>query len=259
MLKVSIITCCYNRAETIRGAIESVLAQDYPDIEYIVVDGASTDGSLDVINEYRGRITTILSEPDHSMYEALNKGIRLATGDVVVMVHSDDFMFDCHVVSDMVAEMERTRADILYADGVFVDANRLDKVIRNWTGGRYSRRKVRMGWLPLHPTCYIRRDAMLRYGLYDEAYKMAADTDFLIRYLYEAKLKVRYLPRYVIRMRMGGMSTDLSRAKAMWHEDVAIMRSHGFPGIPTKLMKMMWKVPQFVTAKFMKPLALPAH
>ena len=249
-MKVSIITCCYNRVNTIRGAIESVLAQDYPNIEYIVIDGASNDGSLEVINEYRERISVIVSEPDHGMYEAINKGIRLATGDIVALVHSDDFLYDDHVVSDVVKEFERSQADFLYADGLFVDADNTDRVVRNWIGGNYKRGKVKFGWLPLHPTCYIKRSIIELLGQYDETYKMAADTDFLIRYLYEARLQVTYLHRYVVRMRMGGMSTDRSRMKAMWKEDIAIMRKHGFSPVPTKLMKMMWKVPQFISAKF---------
>ena len=249
-MKVTIITCCYNRANTIRGAIESVLAQDYPNIEYIVIDGASNDGSLEVINEYRDRISVIVSEPDHGMYEAINKGIRLATGDIVALVHSDYFLYDDHVVSDVVKEFERSQADFLYADGLFVDADNTDRVVRNWIGGNYKRGKVKFGWLPLHPTCYIKRSIIELLGQYDETYKMAADTDFLIRYLYEARLQVTYLHRYVVRMRMGGMSTDRSRMKAMWKEDIAIMRKHGFSPVPTKLMKMMWKVPQFISAKF---------
>ena len=249
-MKVSIITCCYNRVNTIRGAIESVLAQDYPNIEYIVIDGASNDGSLEVINEYRDRISVIVSEPDHGMYEAINKGIRLATGDIVALVHSDDFLYDDHVVSDVVKEFERSQADFLYADGLFVDADNTDRVVRNWIGGNYKRGKVKFGWLPLHPTCYIKRSIIELLGQYDETYKMAADTDFLIRYLYKAQLQVTYLHRYVVRMRMGGMSTDRSRMKAMWKEDIAIMRKHGFSPVPTKLMKMMWKVPQFISAKF---------
>ena len=249
-MKVSIITCCYNRVNTIRGAIESVLAQDYPNIEYIVIDGASNDGSLEVINEYRDRISIIVSEPDHGMYEAINKGIRLATGDIVALVHSDDFLYDDHVVSDVVKEIERSQADFLYADGLFVDADNTDRVVRNWIGGNYKRGKVKFGWLPLHPTCYIKRSIIELLGQYDETYKMAADTDFLIRYLYEARLQVTYLHRYVVSMRMGGMSTARSRMKAMWKEDIAIMRKHGFSPVPTKLMKMMWKVPQFISAKF---------
>ena len=202
-MKVSIITTCYNRCATIRGAMESVLAQDYPDIEYIVVDGASTDGSLDIIDTYKGRLSMILSEPDDGMYEAINKGIRMATGDIIGLVHSDDMLFDNQVISDVVRKFEETKADFVYGDGIYVNANNLSKVVRNWKGGGYHRWKVRFGWLPLHPTCYIRRDVMMREGLYDESYKIAADTDLLVRYLYKAQLKVAYLHRRIIRMRMG--------------------------------------------------------
>ena len=132
-MRISIITSCYNRNATIRGAIESVLAQDYDNMEYIVVDGASTDGSLDVINEYRGRIGRIISEPDHGMYEAINKGIRAATGDVIGLVHSDDFVYDEHVVSDVMEAFERTGADFVYADGIYVDENDINirRIISN--------------------------------------------------------------------------------------------------------------------------------
>lgn len=249
-MKVSIITSCYNRVLTIRGAIESVLAQDFEDIEYIIVDGASKDGSVDVIEEYRNRVAVILSEPDHGMYEAINKGIRMATGDVIGLVHSDDFLYDRHVISDVVRNFERTGADFVYGDGIFVDAENTDKPVRNWVGGNYHKWKVRCGWLPLHPTCYIRREVMMREGLYDESYKIAADSDFLVRYLYEADLNVHYMKRKIIRMRMGGLSTDSKKRKQMWDEDVRMYRSHGFSPIPTKIMKMMWKVPQFVEAKF---------
>ena len=150
-MKVSIITTCYNREKTIRGAIESVLAQDYPHIEYIVVDGASKDGSLDVINEYRGKITKIVSEPDHGMYEAINKGIRMATGDVIGLVHSDDFLYDNHTISAIVDEFRKTNADFIYGDGIYVNAENTQKVVRNWIGGKYYRWKVRCGWLPLPP------------------------------------------------------------------------------------------------------------
>lgn len=249
-MKVSIITSCYNRAGTIRCAIESVLAQDYPDIEYIIVDGASTDGSTEIIRQYEGRVARIISEPDRGMYEAINKGIRAATGDIVGLMHSDDFFFDNHVVSDIVKRFEGTNADFVYGDGLFVDCNDTNRVVRNWIVGSYQRWKVKCGWLPLHPTCYIRRDVMWREGLYDESYKIAADTDLLVRYLYKSRLKVEYLRRYIVRMRMGGLSTDSEKRKAMWHEDIRLYRAHGFCPVPTKVMKMMWKIPQFVTAKF---------
>ena len=251
-MKVSIITSCYNREATIRGAIESVLGQDYPDIEYIVVDGASKDGSMAIINEYRDRIAKVVSEPDHGMYEAINKGIRMSTGDIIGLVHSDDFLYDKHTVSAIVEEFEKTKADFVYGDGIFVNPEDTNKIVRNWRSGAYHRWKVRCGWLPLHPTCYIRRDVMMREGLYDESYKIAADSDLLVRYLYKANLKVAYLRRKIVRMRMGGLSTDSAKRKAMWNEDIRLYTAHGFWAFPTKIMKMMWKVPQFVEAKFMR-------
>lgn len=251
-MKISIITTCYNRAATIQGAIESVLAQDYPNIEYIIVDGLSNDGSMEVINRYKDRVAQIVSERDHGMYEAINKGIRMATGDIIGLVHSDDFLYDTHVISDVVKRFKDINADFLYGDGVFVNATDINKPVRNWIGGTYHRWKVACGWLPLHPTCYIRKDVMMREGLYDESYKIAADSDLLFRYLYMANLKVTYLKRKIIRMRMGGLSTDSARRKMMWDEDVRMYRSHGRWGVSTKIMKMMWKVPQFIEAKFMK-------
>ena len=121
-MKVSIITSCFNRQNTIREAIESVLAQDYPNIEYIIVDGASNDNSLKIINEYKNYINTIISEPDKGMYEAINKGITAATGDIIGLVHSDDFLYDTHVISNIVKKFKQTNADIIYGDGLFVES-----------------------------------------------------------------------------------------------------------------------------------------
>ena len=255
-MKVSIITTCYNRVDTIRGAIESVMAQEYPDIEYIIVDGASSDGSIETIKgiiESQNYRIKFVSEKDYGMYEAINKGIRMATGDIIGLVHSDDMLYDNHVISDVVKRFEESGADFVYGDGVYVNAENIKKPVRNWIGGPYYRWKVRCGWLPLHPTCYIRRDVMMREGLYDESYKIAADTDLLVRYLYKAHLNVEYMHRRIIKMRMGGLSTDSQKRKLMWDEDVRLYAAHGFsPAIITKLMKMAWKVPQFVEAKFIK-------
>ena len=251
-MRVSIITSCYNRAATIRSAIESVLAQDYNDIEFIVVDGSSTDGSLDIIREYADRISIIISEPDHGMYEAINKGIRVATGEIIGLLHSDDFFYDNGVVGRIVERMKRTHADFLYGDGLFVNPDDTNKVVRNWIGGGYRLWKVRHGWLPLHPTCYIRRDVMTRLGLYNESYKIAADSDLLVRYLLTGGLTVTYLNEYIVRMRMGGLSTDSAKRKKMWEEDIRVYVSHGLWPTLTKLEKMAWKVPQFVLALLKK-------
>lgn len=248
-MKVSIITTCFNREATIAQAIESVLAQDYPNIEYIVVDGASNDNSLAIINRYKNKISKIISEPDKGMYEAINKGLRAATGDIIGLVHSDDFLYATNTISRMVAAFEHTDADFVYGNGLFVNPEDTNKVIRNWIGGSYSKWKVKHGWLPLHPTCYIKKSCIDRLGMYNESYKIAADSDFLVRYLYEADLKVYYLNEYIVRMRMGGLSTDSKRRKMMWEEDIRMYRSHGFNPTLTKLQKMAWKVPQFITAK----------
>ena len=200
-MKVSIITSCFNRESTIGQTIESVLAQDYPDIEYLIIDGASCDNSLSVIKHYKNekRIAKILSEPDNGMYEAINKGIRLASGDIVGLLHSDDFFYNTHVISDIVRIFNETGADFVYGNGLYIDAEHTDRVVRNWVSGRYHRWKVRLGWLPLHPTVYIRREVMRRCGLYDESYKIASDSDFLVRYLYENNLHVEYLNKYFVR------------------------------------------------------------
>lgn len=249
-MKVSIITTCFNREKTIRDCIESVVNQKYPDIEYIVVDGASTDSSLTVINEYKNRISRIVSEPDQGMYEAINKGIRRATGDIVGLVHSDDFLYSNETISHIVDKFEQTGADFLYGDGLFVDAADTQKIVRNWIGGSYRLWKVKHGWLPLHPTCYIKRDVMNKRGLYNETYKIAADSDLLFRYLLGGDLSVVYLHEYIIKMRMGGLSTDSRKRRQMWQEDIRMYHSHGMNPVFTKIEKMMWKVPQFVMAKF---------
>lgn len=247
-MKVTLITTCFNRAATIGRTIESVLGQDYPDIEYIVVDGASSDGSLEVIRRYQG-IAQIVSEPDNGMYEAINKGLRMATGDIVGLVHSDDVLYDSHTVTAVVEAIMRSGADLLYGDGLYM---RGDRVVRNWQGGPFRQWKVRMGWLPLHTTCYMRREALQRVGMYDQRYRIAADTDMLLRFLMVHRLSVTYLHRYLVRMEMGGLSTDSKRRVEMWHEDLAIFRTYGLPAVPMKLMKMAWKIPQFIRALWKK-------
>lgn len=245
-MKVSIVTTCYNREKSIRQAIESVLAQEHATIEYILVDGASTDRSLAIINEYRDRISLIISEPDRNMYEAINKGIRRATGDIVGLLHSDDFFYSPQTVAHIVEEFKKTGADIVYGNGLFVAPQQTDKVIRNWISGTYGKNKIGRGWLPLHPTVYIRRECFATAGYYNEDYKIAADSDFLVRYLYKAHFRVTYLNEYIVRMRMGGASTSFSKTLQKWKEDLRMYRSHGFNPYITLAFKILSKIPQFI-------------
>lgn len=247
-MKISIITAVYNQGCHIRDAVESVLAQDYPDIEYIVVDGVSTDGTLDILKEYEGRIDKLVSEKDNGLYDALNKGIRMATGDYVGFLHSDDLFYDKHVISRVVAEIKRRDCDIFYADGIFTPSTNPYVVLRDWVSGSYSRTKVKMGWLPLHPTTYIRRSTYLAKGLYDPTYQIAGDTELLMRYLLDKNLKVTYMHNYVVRMRLGGMSTTVWSTRDKWIEDLRAYRSNGLS--PFALVgKRVSKLPQVLLNK----------
>ncbi|MFI3293154.1 MAG: glycosyltransferase family 2 protein [Rikenellaceae bacterium] len=250
-MKISIITSCLNRSATIRQAIESVLSQDYLEIEYIVIDGASKDNSLNIINEYRGKITTIISESDRGMYEAINKGIALATGDVIGLLNSDDIFYSVDTISNIAKRMVEVGADIVYGNGLFVNSNDSLKIVRNWISGEYNRDKIRNGWLPLHTTVFIRRSCFDKLGLYDENYKIAADSDLLVRYLYYGDFKIAYLNEYVVKMRMGGISTNLTNVKQKFIEDRRLYKTHGFNSLRTILCKMLSKVPQFISAKFL--------
>lgn len=248
-MKISIITVCYNRASVIQKAIESVLAQTYKNIEYIVVDGASTDGSMKVIESYKNRIQRIVSEPDHGMYEAINKGIRMATGDVVGLMHSDDYFYDNQTVESIAQAFEESGADLVYGNGVYVEHDRTERMVRKWISGEYQRKKVARGWLPLHPTVYIRREKMEELGLYNESFHIAADSELLVRYLYKADLKVHYLNRYITVQRMGGLSTCTQHCKEKWSEDLRMYRMHGIPSYYALCRKVLSKIPQFLKAR----------
>lgn len=251
-MKVSIITSCFNRETTIRDAIESVISQNYPNIEYIVIDGASNDKSIEIIKQYQQYISKFISEKDKGMYEAINKGIKQATGDIIGLVHSDDFLYSKDTITHIVQQFEKTGSDLIYGNGLFIDFYDTNKIIRNWKSGTYSKKKIRYGWLPLHPTVYIKRSCFEQLGLYDESFKIAADSDFLIRYLYEGNLKISYLDEYIIKMRMGGLSTNPQKIKQKWAEDLKLYRNHGFMPFFTLGCKIMSKIPQFITAKFTK-------
>lgn len=247
-MKITLITAVYNECACIMNAVNSVLSQDYTDIEYIVVDGGSTDGTVEKLQPLAdaGKLRMV-SEPDKGLYDALNKGIRMATGDYIGLVHSNDCLFDKNVVSRVADELERTHCDLLYANGVYVaDVNGKERVVRNWYGGTYSKRRVAMGWLPLHTTVYISRNAYLEYGLYDTSYHIAGDTNLLISYLYKQNLKVAFLDSYVIRMRIGGMSTSVWHTGSKWGEDIHAYHSYGL-GYVSLLGKIARKFPQYLT------------
>ena len=246
-MKVSIITICYNRKATIGKAIESVLAQDYPHIEYIIIDGNSSDGTQKIIEGFGEKIDTYVSEPDKGMYDALNKGLGLATGDIIGLMHSDDEFYDSTVVSKIVTSFEQNpETEGIYGDGIYVSNDAQERLIRNRIGGVYSLKKVKSGWLPLHPTVYLKKKVIDKYGDYNLDFKIASDTEFLLRYLYKYQIKMTYLNTYVIKMRMGGLSTNANDAIKVLLEDYRIYNYHGLWALRVVFQKKLLALKQYL-------------
>ena len=246
-MRISIITICYNRSATMEQSIKSVLGQDYPNIEYIIVDGNSTDGTKDIIESYSGKISKYISEPDKGMYDAINKGLAMATGDVVGLMHSDDVFYDSTVVSKIAASFANHSAiEGLYGNGIYVTNDAAENLVRNRIGGAYNLNRIKRGWLPLHPTVYLKKSLIDQYGVYDLNFKIASDTEFLLRYLYKYKVKLHYLDDYIVKMRMGGLSTSYSRAFEVLKEDYAIYKYHHLNPIRAVFQKKILALLQYV-------------
>lgn len=249
-MRVSIITICYNREFTISKAIESVLNQDYPNIEYIIIDGNSTDGTTEIIQSYGHKISQFVSEPDKGMYDALNKGLGLATGDIIGLMHSDDEFYDDTVVSQIVATFQNNpTTEGVYGDGIYVSNDAEERIIRNRIGGTYSLKKVKLGWLPLHPTVYLKRTVMEKYGFYNLDFKIASDTELLLRYLYKHQIKMTYINSYFVKMRMGGLSTSYKRVFEVLVEDYNIYKFHGLFAFRVVFLKKMVALKQYLKIK----------
>jgi glycosyltransferase involved in cell wall biosynthesis len=207
-MKVTIITAVYNGQEHIASCIESVLSQDYPHIEYIIVDGASKDSTLEIVKSYGSRIAQVISEPDRGMYDAMNKGLKLATGDIVGILNSDDFYVNNHIVSQVVSKFEETKADSLYADIAFVSKENLEKVLRYYSSASFKPWKFRFGYMPAHPSFFLKRSMYMQHGLFKPDFKLCADFDLLVRLYHVHKISAVYLPQMVVKMRMGGKSNQ---------------------------------------------------
>lgn len=241
VFKVSIITVSFNSVNTIRETIASVLSQDYSNIEYIIVDGGSGDGTLDVIEEYRERISCVISEADRGIYDAMNKGILLATGDIVGFLNSDDYYSDDRVVSDLVRAMRVAGVDSVFADLVYFNGLVPAEVVRFYDSSRWHPGRFRFGWMPAHPTFFVKREWYLRCGLFSLDYQIAADFEFLVRLLYGWKVSYTHVARPVVRMRMGGASTRGVRQS--WILNREIVRACRSNGIWTVLPLVLLKIP----------------
>ena len=239
--KISIITVCFNSGDTIRDTIESVLAQDYPHVEYIVIDGGSSDATLGILDEYSDRIDCVVSEPDQGIYDAMNKGIVRATGDFIGILNSDDVYRDNNVVSRVGIQLESSGADTLFADLCIVERFNLGKVLRYCSARNFQPWKIRWGMTIPHPTFFVSRASYEKYGLYRLGYRVSADFELIARFLFRYAVSYTYLPESIVKMRQGGISTT-----GMWgriHQNFEIVRACRENGIYTNILMLSVKLP----------------
>jgi glycosyltransferase involved in cell wall biosynthesis len=240
-LKISIVTVCYNSEATIRDTIESVLSQSYPNIEYIVVDGASKDGTMAIVSAYKDRIAKIISEPDKGIYDAMNKGVGLASGDFVGILNSDDIFASAHAITDLTEFLAvNPQFDGAYADLVFVQREQTGNVTRTYSSRNFSPWKIRFGFMCPHPTFYVRRRFFDELGFYSLGYRVSADFELMTRFIRNG-VRLGRSPRVMVKMREGGISTT-----GFWwriHQNMEIVRACKENGIYTNIFMVALKVP----------------
>jgi glycosyltransferase involved in cell wall biosynthesis len=247
-MKVSIITITYNSAETLEDTIRSVLSQDYPFIEYIIVDGASKDETMHIVNRYADKIALVISEPDKGIYDAMNKGVSCATGDVVGILNSDDFYADSSVIADIVTSLKQSNSDACYADLVYVDKENTGRVVRSWKSGEYTPGFFLRGWMPPHPTFFLKRAVYEKYGLYSLELRSSADYELMLRMVHKHGISLSYLPRVITKMRTGGQSnvTIKNRWRANKEDRLAWKMNGLQPGLFTLVRKPLSKLLQYL-------------
>mgnify|MGYP003576391341 FL=1 len=246
-MKISLITVVYNGERFLESCINSVIAQDYADLEYILIDGASTDKSLEIANKYRDKIDVLLSEKDKGMYDALNKGIALAKGEIIGILNADDMLATNDVISTIAKTFSSSQTDGVYGDLNYIDPNNTNKIIRKWKGKPYSLGGIKRGWMPAHPTLYLKRSLFVKYGNYSLNFGTAADYELILRFLFKHKIKAVYLNKLIVKMRTGGMSNaSLKLRKHALDNDLKAIRENGIK-LPylTLLLKKIRKIQQF--------------
>lgn len=247
-MKITIITATYNSEASISSCIQSVLEQDYPHIEHLIIDGESTDSTLKTVKELQEKHPNIklISEPDQGIYDALNKGITQATGEVIGFVHSDDFLASSTVLSQIATQFESSNADGVYGDLQYVDKQNTCKVIRYWKSCDFKPKLLKKGWMPAHPTLFLKQDIYKKHGIFDLNYKIAADYDFILRIFKEQHLKFSYLPIVITNMRIGGASNrSLKNVITKSKEDYKALKKNRIGGWATLFFKNVSKLSQF--------------
>ncbi|WP_067177442.1 glycosyltransferase family 2 protein [Sulfurospirillum sp. UCH001] len=241
-MKISIITVVSNNVSTIKNAIDSVLSQTYRNIEYIIIDGASTDGTVEVVQNYGNKISRFISEKDDGIYDAMNKGIRLATGNVIGILNSDDFYISNDVIHKVVKIFEEYQVESMFADLVYVEAHNVNKIVRHYDSSYFSPEKFAYGWMPAHPTFFVKRYIYEQYGLFKTDYKIAADYELLTRFLGKHEISYFYLKMPLVKMRMGGISTMSFRNNFILNKE--ILRACSENGIYSNWFMVLSKYPK---------------
>lgn len=247
-MKVSIITICFNSASTIEATIQSVISQNYQNIEYIIIDGASKDDTMRIVDRYRDKIALVVSESDKGIYDAMNKGVSAATGDVIGILNSDDIYADDSVIREIVETFQSNTCEGVYADLIYVNREDTSKVIRYWKSGAYKPGKFLRGWMPPHPTFFVKKEVYSKYGEYNTIFRSAADYEFMLRVIHKFKIPIAYLPRVITKMRVGGESnvTLKNRIRANKEDRQAWEINDIQPRFYTLWLKPLSKLIQFI-------------
>ncbi|MEP4558935.1 glycosyltransferase family 2 protein [Cobetia amphilecti] len=246
-MKISVVTACFNSQATIGEAIATLKRQSWGNVEHVVIDGASKDDTVEVARKTLGPVDVLVSEPDKGIYDALNKGIVNSTGDIVGFLHSDDLYAHDEVLSRVAACFEDPEIGAVYGDLQYVKAANTTHVIRHWKSGSFSTDKLKYGWMPPHPTFFMRRELYEELGGFDLAYRIAGDYDALLRYLASDKVKVHYLPEVLVKMRLGGASNgSLKQIIRKSREDISAMMKNGVNPVLALPYKNLSKLPQFM-------------
>ncbi|MDO8344772.1 MAG: glycosyltransferase family 2 protein [Cellvibrio sp.] len=240
-MKISIITVCYNSANTIGHTLRSVHEQTHGDIEHIIVDGESKDNTLAVVISEGAHVAKLVSEKDNGIYDAMNKGIQMATGDVVAFLNADDFYKDANVLALVAQVMQAEQLDALYGDVEFFRPGQQDIVVRRYNSGRFTAGRLGRGWMPAHPALFVRRTLFERYGAFRTDYRIAGDFEFIARVFRHPELRHRHLPKSLVRMQLGGISTSGWRATLQLNREM--MRACRANAIPTNWLKMLLRYP----------------
>lgn len=206
ILKVTVITVCFNSSKTILDTLQSVANQSYPNIEHIIIDGDSTDNTLEIVRNFGKHVSLLISEPDRGIYDAMNKGISIASGEIIAILNSDDFYLDSDVISKVVYSFEENKVDCVFGDLVYVDAINTNKILRVWKTSEFVTSSFKLGWHPPHPSFFVRRKIYEKFGKFDTSLKISADFEIILRFLERYRISSTYLSETLVKMRVGGES-----------------------------------------------------